>query len=123
MTVVPMSRSFDVDDQDVLGIDETCAGFPATEMGNAELFTAKNGATVRYDHSARVWRIWKAHYWALDRDGAVNRLAKAALRGRLAAAALILEDARRKQEIQFVLKSETRRSLEAMLTLAESAEP
>ncbi|HEX2343273.1 MAG TPA: hypothetical protein VHI98_22575, partial [Vicinamibacterales bacterium] len=99
------------------------SSFARTDAGNAELFAFKHGGDVRFDFTAQVWRIWKTHYWALDRDGAVQRMAKATIRARLTDGAGINHDEDRKHEVRWATQSESRRGLDALLALAQSEHP
>ena len=101
----------------------TATPFKRTDAGNAELFAARHAADLRFDHAAQIWRIWNGHYWAADRDGTVRRLAKAAARARLDAATTITQDTERKDEVKWALQSESRRGLDALLSIAQSEKP
>lgn len=97
--------------------------FPRTDAGNAELFAFKYQHHLRHDHNVGAWMVWNRHHWRLDRDGEVRRLAKHAVRARQAAAIRINHDDDRKLEAKWAVASESRRALDAMLTVACAERP
>ena len=97
--------------------------FARSDAGNAELFADLHATDVRFDYAANIWRIWTGHHWATDRDGAVRRMAKDAMRHRLELAATLVHDEDRKNEARWAIQSESRRGLDALLALAQSEQP
>jgi putative DNA primase/helicase len=97
--------------------------FLMTDSGNAELIAAKFRDRLRFDHRRGRWLVWMHNKWVEDCDGEVCRLAKAAARDRLAAAAKIKHDDPRKEHIQWALQSESRYRLQAALDLAKCTPP
>jgi putative DNA primase/helicase len=97
--------------------------FKRTDAGNAELFASMHADDVRFDHAAQAFRVWTGHHFAADRDGAVHRLAKDAMRTRLQAAGAMIHDEDRKQEAKWAVRSESRSGLEALLAIARSERP
>ena len=89
------------------------AGFPSSDLGNAELFAHVHGDHVRFDYT-RLHFDW--HTWRRDADAEVHRLLQATIRGRLAEAQTLADDARRKLAL-WALTSESRGRLEAALAL------
>jgi putative DNA primase/helicase len=102
-------------------LESTSPRFAKTDAGNADLFADAYAGYLRYDHTTRVWMVRSTHHWAIDRDGAVVRMAKTAIRGRLAEATRIVRDEERRAETKWALQSESRRGLDAMTALAQSA--
>ena len=50
--------------------------------GNGEHFAHLFQDGVRYDHRRHLWLVWAGHWWRLDSDGSVRRMAKEAARTR-----------------------------------------
>ena len=99
------------------------AAFPLTDLGNAEYFAARFGADVRYDHRRQRWVVWTGHRWQPDADALVRRLAKRAIRQRLADAAALDDAGGRAKLAKWALASESRGRLEALLWLAQAEKP
>ncbi len=97
--------------------------FNRTNSGNAELFAALFGRTVRYDHASNRWLLWRDHWWSQDKEGEIVRLAKALARWRAQAAFILKEEERRTAEYKWAFKSESSFGLQATLKLAQSARP
>jgi putative DNA primase/helicase len=55
-------------------------GTPLTDLGNAERFAGRNGASVRYLPQRGRWLVWDGRRWALDERGAVQQLAAETVR-------------------------------------------
>ena len=105
--------------------DDTSAAVPhkRTDSGNAELFAARHAHDVHFDHAAQIWRVWGGHSWASDRDGCVRRMAKDAMRARLETAATLTQDSDRQLEVKWALQSESKRALDALLSIAQAEKP
>jgi len=97
--------------------------YKRSDAGNAEMFAALHQDDIRYDHAARLWRVWSGHHWATDRDRTVHRLAKDVMRSRLESATSIVSDDERKAEVKWAIASESRRGLDALLAIAQSERP
>jgi len=102
---------------------EEAAEFACTDAGNAELFCALNAEHLRYDHRRGAWFRFSEHHWVEDGDGAVYRLAIAAVRKRYQRALEIGDLPSREVESKFAIRSENRQRLEAMLALARCQLP
>jgi putative DNA primase/helicase len=100
-------------------------GFPRTDSGNAELFAARYGDQVRYDHRQGRWLIWdmRRHLWAEDAEEKVRIFAIQAARARYRAALNIGGDDERKWEAKWSLSSEHCNKLNAVLQIARSLPP
>lgn len=93
------------------------------DTGNAERFVALFGDGVRYDHTSGRWLIATATHWRIDDDGAIHRMAKAAVRSiydeaRLAPSS---DHAKRLARWAAISASDARRG--AMLNIAKSELP
>ncbi len=97
--------------------------YPWTDSGNAELIAARFKDSLRFDHQRKRWLVWRRKRWQEDRDGAVFRMAKAAARERLRAAACIREDDKREAMIDWARLSESHYRLKAALELAKNTAP
>jgi len=99
--------------------------FPRTDAGNAEMFAALWGESVRFDHKADRWLIWdKArNRWTEDRQSKVRVLAKKTARSRARAALNIANGDEKKREVSWALHSEGRFAIDAALELAKSEPP
>jgi putative DNA primase/helicase len=94
-----------------------------TDVGNAELFAALFRDRLRFDHPRRRWLWYAEHWWTIDPDGGIMRLAKQATRSRLRNSATVGDDEGRKKEAEWALRSESLPRLQAMLMLAQSEKP
>jgi len=94
-----------------------------TDAGNAELFAALFRDRLRFDHPRRRWLWYAEHWWTIDPDGGIMRLAKQVARSRLKKSATVGDDEGRKKEAEWALRSESLPRLQAMLVLAQSEEP
>jgi phage/plasmid-associated DNA primase len=99
------------------------ATFPCTDSGNAELFAAVCGNSVRYDHKRKRWLIWKASRWIEDRQHKVTVAATGVARARARAAFNLENEDDRKRQIAWSFTSESSARIEAALELAKSQEP
>jgi len=92
---------------------------PRTDAGNAEFFTALWKERVRYHHGRKCWFLWQGHWWAEDSKQEVMQLAKRAIRFRRRQAHQLPPEYRG-EEIEWTYQSESKRALEAVLSLAMS---
>lgn len=99
--------------------------YQRTDAGNAEMFAARCGEIVRYDHRQTRWMIWdtRRRRWVKDLERKVRNLAIKVARLRLGAAADISDDSKRKEQVRWALQSEDRHRLDATLELAKSLPP
>jgi putative DNA primase/helicase len=93
-----------------------------SDLGNAELLVARHGHRFRFVRARRAWLVWESGRWREDETGEILRAAKETVRGRLAEAAAIHDEDKRKQEAQWALSSHSDQRVRAMVTLA-STEP
>jgi putative DNA primase/helicase len=97
--------------------------FHRTDAGNAELFAALFGSTLRYDHTTGQWLVWQKHWFSKDSDNIALRLAKAAARWRGKAAHQLDDREDRDAHYKWAIKSESCPRLEAALKLSQSERP
>jgi P4 family phage/plasmid primase-like protien len=91
-----------------------------TDSGNAELLVAVHGEDFKYLHDAKKWLHWDARRWSHDGTAEINRAAKAAIRAMPERAKQIEDDEKRKKFLSHAAKSESRASLDNMVTLARN---
>lgn len=94
-----------------------------TDAGNSELFAGLFRDRLRFDHARKRWLLWSEHWWTLDVDGELMRMAKQAARFRLTNSATFGDAEKCKSEAQWALQSESYPRLKAMLALAPSVRP
>lgn len=99
--------------------------YPQSDAGNAELFAARYGECVRFDHKRSRWLIWKENRnrWQVDNRQEVRHLAKKAARHRKKIAAGISDPNEATREFGWALQSENRNRVDAALELAKSEPP
>lgn len=106
-------------DQILKGAWKYPAGFPLTDLGNAERFVARHGNNVRKIAGAG-WGAWDEHRWNLAQaEGRVMQKMADTVRSMYGEAAEVDDDARRKNLIAHARASESRKSLVAAVALAE----
>lgn len=93
--------------------------FAWTDLGNAERLIDEHGSELRYCPAWVSWLTWTGQQWRRDEDGAVFRRARDTVRGMYVEAAQIQDDDRRKAFGKFVAKSESERSLGAMVSMGQ----
>lgn len=94
--------------------------FHLTDAGNAQRLVAEHGEDLRYDHARGVWRTWDGRRWARDTSGEVMRRAKRTARAIFEDAAAAPTRERREVLAKHAVKTESARSLAAMIELAKS---
>jgi len=101
---------------------EPRADFHLTDMGNAERLVKRCGSDLHYCHPWRQWMIWDGARWQEDTTGVVMGYAKSTVRAMYAEAGNIEDKNDRKTFLAFVLRSEQKDRLKAMVELAASEE-
>ena len=102
------------------------AGTPApkiekyTDLGNAKRFVLRYRDRVRYCERWSKWFVWDGKRWKEDETLAVYSLAAGLIRGLYAIAKRIQDEEEREAFLKHLIKSESWRSLTAMLNLAKS---
>jgi len=91
-----------------------------TDLGNAERLVSLHGQDLRYCHPWRRWLVWDGTRWRQDMAGVVMGYAKSTVRAMYAEAGNIENKDDRKSFLAFVLRSEQKDRLKAMVELAAS---
>jgi len=94
--------------------------YPHTDIGNGERLVAMFGGKCRYCHDFRSWLIYNGKRWIRDRNGRMNRNAKETIRTLYLQATKITSDKARQQIEGFARRSESVKSIRAMLECARS---
>lgn len=97
------------------------AGFPFTELGNAEVFATQHKGTVRYFDREHTWYVKRGAIYRPD-NAAVERLVRETVRSRKAEAERISNKTAKREALRFVKGSESAARLGATERLAR-AEP
>ncbi len=93
--------------------------FKNTDMGNAERLVARHGENIRFIPEMKSWMIWDGQRWMIDKDGWIDRLAKATVKAMHQAAL----DAGDETQMKFALGSQKADRLAAMIRLAQTEAP
>jgi P4 family phage/plasmid primase-like protien len=91
-----------------------------TDLGNARRYVARHRGTVLYCESWGHWLLWDSMRWAEDERLEVFARAADLIRSLYAVARKIKDEDERKAFLGHLIKSESHRSLHAMITLAKS---
>ena len=91
-----------------------------TDLGNAKRFVARYRGNIQYCNAWSRWLLWDKMRWA--EDGKIEIVARAAdlIRSLYSVAKQIKDEDERKAFLTHLIKSESHRSLHAMVTLAKS---
>lgn len=100
----------------------TAERFNLTDLGNAKRFISLVGEDIRYCHAWARWLVWDGSRWAIDTDGAINRLADIVPRSILAEAAESSSKAQRKKLTDWARASESRYRRNAFVAMAQDLE-
>jgi P4 family phage/plasmid primase-like protien len=92
----------------------------STDGGNAELFASEHRHELRHCHPWGKYIVWAEQRWAEDHTGAVDRMAKATVRGMLKRASELADEDARKRAVRHALITDSRGRREAMTALAAS---
>lgn len=95
-------------------------GFNRTDLGNARRLVARFGDSIRYVHAWKCWFYWDGKRWVRDQTGHIYRMAKRTVQAIGAEAEAIDNDDERKAVLRWALASESKKSIEAMIALAQS---
>lgn len=93
------------------------------DVGAAEAFRDRYGDLVRFDHQAESWVMWKDHYWQVDANEAIRRLAVDHVRKWQRESANLPVANERADAMQFTAKLERRSAIENFLHEAKSMTP
>lgn len=93
---------------------------PITETSNAERFFAKYREDFRYCRDREVWVSWNGKFWDVkDKSAAIRRMQEVARDIYFEAAKEVFED-RRRELAQWAVQSESRRTLENSVAIAQN---
>lgn len=97
--------------------------YARTDSGNAELFAALYGKSIRFDHKRERWLLWDSSQkrWCEDKQSQVRGLMKLTARYRRDHAAAFSDDVA--HEYKWAVRSESRAAIDAALELAKSESP
>ncbi len=99
---------------------ERRAGWPCTDLGNAERMASRYGPTIRYCRPWSKWLVWTGERWQQDDLGKVNVMAKATIRKIFDEAAAANESAERAILAKWAIACESAARVAAMLRLVWS---
>lgn len=91
-----------------------------TDLGNARRFVARYRGAVLYCEAWSRWFLWDSMRWAEDERLEVVARASDLIRSLYAVAKKIKDEDERKAFLSHLIKSESHRSIHAMVTLAKS---
>jgi putative DNA primase/helicase len=94
--------------------------YSLTDLGNSERFIRQHAHDLRYCVETGTWRIWSGTRWEPDTLNQVHQLAKATVRKIYDELALELDPDKRRALVKFIQKSESERSLNALVNLART---
>ncbi len=97
--------------------------FNLTDLGNAERLIHRHGRDVRYCHAWKSWLIWDGQRWILDKSARIKQLGKDVVRSIYAETKQASDSTERRDIANHAMKSESNRSLTAIVSLAESEVP
>ena len=97
--------------------------FNLTDIGNSERLIHHHGEDIRYCHAWSRWLIWDGSRWAPDNADRIKQLAKKVVRSIYAEAEQITDGSERRDIARHAMRSESNRSINAMVSLAESEVP
>ncbi|WP_165252967.1 phage/plasmid primase, P4 family [Paludisphaera soli] len=98
-------------------LDAVLARKARTDMGNGERFAARHGGDVRYCKPWGDWLVWDGRRYAVDRTGAVQRLAKDTAR-RILVEAATLDGDDQKRLADHAIASQSKTRIDAMIAMA-----
>jgi putative DNA primase/helicase len=96
------------------------AGWPCTDLGNAERMASRYGPVLRFCWPWKKWLIWDGQKWAQDDVGRTNVMAKSTIRKILEEAAGAFDEDERKMYSGWAIKCEAAGRIAAMLQLVRS---
>ena len=91
-----------------------------TDLGNARRFVTRYRGAILYCEAWSRWLVWDSMRWAEDERLDVVALAADLIRSLYPIAWQIKDEAKRKAFLHHLIKSESHRSLNAMVTLAKA---
>jgi putative DNA primase/helicase len=100
--------------------EDAVACFNLTDAGNAKRLVAYLNGLDRYCNAWKCWLIYDGTRWVKDDTGLIFLMAKETVAGIYAEAQTCKDEARRKAVASHAMRSETERSIRAMISLAQS---
>jgi len=97
--------------------------YPLTDAGAAELLAALHGDKLRFDHKRERWLIWRGHWWDIDRDDELIRLAIDVARIRHCAAIRIPDERARVAMVKHARSCETMPIVKRTWETAQALKP
>jgi putative DNA primase/helicase len=91
-----------------------------TDLGNSERFIRQHGQNLRYCVESGTWHVWSGSRWEPDNLKQVHQLAKKTVKAMYSELAAESDDDKRKALFKFIQKSESERSLNALVNLART---
>jgi putative DNA primase/helicase len=91
-----------------------------TDLGNSERFIRQHGFNIRYCVETATWHLWNGARWEPDGLKQIHQLAKATVKAMYGELAAEPDDEKRKALFKFIQKSESERSLSALVNLART---
>ena len=91
-----------------------------TDLGNSERFIRQHGLNIRYCAETATWHLWNGARWEPDGLKQIHQLAKATVKAMYGELAAEPDDEKRKTLFKFIQKSESERSLNALVNLART---
>ena len=96
------------------------ADYHLSDIGNAQRLAAQLNGRGRYCYPFKAWYIFNGQRWVQDKTGEIFAAAKETIKGIYAEAKDCDDDGKRKATATHGIKSETERSIKAMIYLAQS---
>ena len=93
-----------------------------TDLGNAKRIALEHGKHLRFCQAWQSWMGWDSRRWERDRTRKAVRLAEETVRAMLAEAGGLADKKARRALARHAMKSESNKSIAAMLELAKSDE-
>lgn len=91
-----------------------------TDLGNSERFIRQHGRNLRYCVETGTWHVWTGSKWEPDKLRQVHELAKATVKAMYTELSAEMDPEKRKVFFRFIEKSESERSLNALVNLAKT---
>jgi putative DNA primase/helicase len=91
-----------------------------TDLGNARRLVKLHGHELRYVVECRTWLAWNGRFWERDTSGEVMRRAKTTVQSMYGEAEATEDSAERQALARWAQSSESKRHLEAMVSLAQT---
>lgn len=95
-------------------------GLTLSDLGNARRLVALHGKDMHFCYLSKKWSVWTGKRWEVDNRGEVERRAKQVV-GAIYQEAAETDNLKQREALgQWALRSEDKRRIQAMVTLAQS---